>query len=75
MEKTEVVVVGSGPTGLLLAAELALAGVDDGAQCLRFRAAGAVIAGSRTAAARSPRRPPMSSRKDRAGVLARRPAR
>ncbi|MFF5523111.1 FAD-dependent monooxygenase [Streptomyces coeruleorubidus] len=28
MEKTEVVVVGSGPTGLLLAAELALAGVD-----------------------------------------------
>ncbi|MGX5207219.1 FAD-dependent monooxygenase [Streptomyces violaceus] len=28
MEKTDVVVVGSGPTGLLLAAELALAGVD-----------------------------------------------
>ncbi|WP_408997190.1 FAD-dependent monooxygenase [Streptomyces europaeiscabiei] len=28
MEKTEVVVVGSGPTGLLPAGELALAGVD-----------------------------------------------
>lgn len=30
MKKTDVVVVGSGPTGLLLAAELALAGVDLG---------------------------------------------
>ncbi|MET9527666.1 FAD-dependent monooxygenase [Streptomyces coeruleorubidus] len=63
MEKTDVVVVGSGPTGLLLAAELALAGVDVWAVAILGRGTRRWCSYWRP---RAPARPPPSARRQRA---------